>query len=191
MFNHGSHFNVAHIESSSEIYGPGKRFVIWLQGCSLACPGCWNRELWSFEPKRLIERNVLLSEILECSDIEGVTLLGGEPLQQAQNVYWLLSRLKEENISSMLYTGYEIEEINTDTYFSKICDLVDILVPGRYMHAKRDLFLRWRGSSNQQIVFKTDRYSDIKITDGLNEVEITIDEYGTITFIGYPEYLRL
>lgn len=186
MPDYGSCFNIAHIEPESEIYGPGRRFVIWLQGCSLACPGCWNKEMWSFEPKHLVERDILLSDILSYPGLEGVTLLGGEPLQQASNVHWLLSNLKDRNIGIMLYTGYELEEIFVNPTLSHICNLADILIAGRYHEEERYLFLRWRGSRNQSITLLTDRYSDLQLEDNLNEVELTIDEHGRITLLGYP-----
>jgi len=75
-------FNIAHIEPSSFIYGPGERFVIWVQGCTLGCQGCWNRTMLSKRPKQLIAREALLQKILDLDSIQGVTLLGGEPLQQ-------------------------------------------------------------------------------------------------------------
>jgi len=187
MHNYGSCFNIAHIEIGSEIYGPGKRFVIWLQGCSLACPGCWNRTMWSFSPHILMERDALLEKIVSNPELEGVTLLGGEPLQQSENLYWLMLALNKNGISMMLYTGYEQEEIcNTET-FSKICNLADILISGRYQDDERDLFLRWRGSRNQSLLVQTERYADLKIEDGLNEIEITIDEFGSVILLGYPQ----
>lgn len=191
MHDYGNCFNIAHIEIGSEIYGPGKRFVIWLQGCSLACTGCWNKTMWSFSPHILMERDEVLEQIISNPEIEGVTLLGGEPLQQSENLYWLMLALNKRNISMMLYTGYEQEEIcNTET-FSKICNLADILISGRYRDDERDLFLRWRGSRNQSLLIQTERYTDLDIEDGLNEVEITIDEFGSVILLGYPIDLDL
>ncbi|MDW7776157.1 MAG: 4Fe-4S single cluster domain-containing protein [Methanosarcinales archaeon] len=186
MHDYGSCFNIAHIELSSEIYGPGKRFVIWLQGCSLACPGCWNKIMWNFTPRIIIQREVLLEEILANPELEGVTFLGGEPLQQSENLYWLMLALNKKNISIMLYTGYEIEDICNTKIFSNICNLADILIAGRYREEERDLFLRWRGSRNQLLLIQTNRYCDLEILDGINEIEIKIDEFGSVTLLGYP-----
>jgi len=58
-------FNIAHIEPSSFIYGPGERVVIWVQGCTLGCRGCWNRTMLSKRPKQLIAREELLQQILD------------------------------------------------------------------------------------------------------------------------------
>ena len=61
MGNYGTAFNIAKIVSHSHIYGPGTRFVVWFQGCRLACKGCWNQEMWSFRPNILLEREQLYS----------------------------------------------------------------------------------------------------------------------------------
>ncbi|MDA0525437.1 4Fe-4S single cluster domain-containing protein [Methanococcoides alaskense] len=187
MQEHGTCFNIAHIEHGSEIYGPGKRFVIWFQGCSLACPGCWNKSMWSFEPCNLVEREKLLHEILAYSELDGLTVLGGEPLEQAHNLYWLLTSLQEKNVSVMLYTGYQMDEIKNDNLKSKICEMADILVSGRYKEDERDLNLKWRGSRNQILLVQNEIYNDLDLDDGTNQVEITIDEFGTINVLGYPD----
>lgn len=177
-------FNIAHIEPASLIYGPGCRFVVWLQGCNLHCKGCWNESMWSFEPKILIEREELLNIILS-KQVDGVTILGGEPLQQPTNLFWLMKQLKNSAVNIMLYTGYELEEISSNEVYKEICDLADILIPGRYHESERNIFLKWRGSSNQKIISKEN--VNINSDDGINEVEIVIDEDGSICCLGYPD----
>ncbi len=110
-----------------------------------------------------------------------VTLLGGEPLDQSDNLLWLMKHLRESGINTMLYTGHELEEIAGNDVWTEICDLADILVPGRYREELRDISLRWRGSRNQPILS-----ADIKELEDRNEVEIHIDEGGKITCMGYP-----
>lgn len=172
-------FNVAHIEEDCLIYGPGTRTVIWLQGCSIHCKGCWNIEMWDPSPRRLIERQDLLDYLIGTG--KSVTILGGEPLDQSENLLWLMKRLKKSGVNIMLYTGHEPEEIATSSVWTEICGLADILIPGRYKEEQRDITLRWRGSSNQPIISS--------IIDGIedcNEVEIHIDEDGKIVCMGYP-----
>ncbi len=187
MQEYGTCLNIAHIETGSDIYGPGMRFVIWFQGCSLRCPGCWNKSMWSFDPCDLMERKHLLQIILSCPEIDGVTVLGGEPLDQAENLYWLLVSLRDENIGVMLYTGYELSEIKNDGLKSEICQLADILVSGRYKEDERDLGLKWRGSRNQSILIQNAKYEGLDLNDGINEVEIMIDEFGALKVLGYPD----
>ncbi|UTW49819.1 4Fe-4S single cluster domain-containing protein [Bacterioplanoides sp. SCSIO 12839] len=182
----GNCFNVANIKESSQIYGPGKRFVIWLQGCTLACKGCWNVDMWSSRPEHLIDRQALLEQILNSNDIEGVTFLGGEPLQQTDNLIWLLQQLRSSGLSSMLFSGYEIEEIKADPVKSISLEYTDILVSGRYKQEVRNINLLWRGSENQQVLFLSERYQDYEILE-CNQVEVMIDEFAATTVLGFPE----
>ncbi|MCL1810859.1 MAG: radical SAM protein [Methanomassiliicoccaceae archaeon] len=178
---YGSRFNIAEIEFGCEIYGPGRRTVIWFQGCSLKCKGCWNWPMWSTSPNKIIERDDLLKIIIE-NRCDGVTLLGGEPLQQAENLLWLMHELKAKHIDIMLYTGYEEKEISTFAIFSEICECADILITGRYMEEERNISLQWRGSENQKIFFKDGN----SIKEECNQIEIRIEEDGSITCLGYP-----
>ena len=183
MKSFGTAFNTAHIEEGSYIYGPGCRFVIWLQGCSLRCKGCWNVSMWDFEQRQLIEREILLQQIL-ASGLDGVTILGGEPLQQPENLLWLMTQLNEHKVHCMLYTGYEPEEIRNNPQFQKIAELSDILIPGRYREEERDTFLKWRGSGNQKIICKKPEDADIAES---NQVEVILEKDGSLCCLGYPD----
>lgn len=183
---YGHFFNIAHLEPCSHIFGPGQRFVIWVQGCSLACKGCWNQQMWSPRPNQLIHREKLLEQILSAPHITGITLLGGEPLQQFDNSSWLLQQVKQQGLDTMVYTGYTVEELQASPEKQAIFQYSDILITGRYQAEKRDLNLQWRGSSNQRILFPTSIYDATMIKDA-NQVELVIDEQGAITFLGYPE----
>lgn len=183
---YGEQFNIAHLEPASHIYGPGRRFVIWLQGCTLACSGCWNTQMWSSRPNQLIERELLLAQIFACEGLTGITLLGGEPLQQSENCLWLLERVREGGLDTVVYSGYELSEINADLIRSKILHHCDILIVGRYDQRLRNLKLQWRGSENQQLLFLSDKY-DARLLADANEVELIIDEQGAATLLGYPQ----
>lgn len=169
----------------SEIYGPGIRWVIWVQGCTLACEGCWNKETWSQRKGELRSVQSLLEELSEVQGIEGITILGGEPLQQAEPVLTLIEGAGKLGLTVMLYTGYEFHEMNEvmqACYFAS-----DIAITGRYIAEQRDLGLLWRGSSNQLIESPTGRYADLEITEA-QEVEVLIDhESGQVTMLGYPD----
>jgi len=184
MFN--TCFNLANIEPSSHIYGPGDRFVIWLQGCTLACKGCWNTAMWPHKENELIERQKLFNQIMDTPGIVGVTFLGGEPLQQAENLLWLMKKLSEEGLDIMLYTGYELAEIESCSNKQGIFDFVDILISGRYRHSLRNTNLLWRGSENQKVNFLTAKYNETTVSE-YNQVEIHIGEFGELSILGYPE----
>jgi len=178
--------NIAHIEEQSFIYGPGCRLVIWVQGCSIRCKGCWNKEMWSFKSKQIISVSELLKKIQsEIPHIEGITLLGGEPLDQFDEVLELLTACKKLNLTTMVFTGYEMNEIHEKS-MSSILDACDILITGRYIEALRTIDHQWIGSTNQEIHFLTDRYKDFKLHN-TNYMEITIDEMGKIQILGFPD----
>jgi anaerobic ribonucleoside-triphosphate reductase activating protein len=178
--------NLSYIQKSSSIYGPGERYVIWTQGCSLHCKGCWNKDTWSFKSNLVLSLEEVLDDIqLSKQELEGVTILGGEPLDQYLPVLQLIREIKKLGLSVMLYTGYELEEIHNKGY-SEILDFVDILIPGRFEEDKRNTNLEWRGSENQKVHFLSERYINFVMEDA-NYIEITIDENGKQTILGYPE----
>lgn len=177
--------NIAHIETQSFIYGPGCRFVIWVQGCSIHCKGCWNKEMWSFKPKITTSITDLVQMILPYQGvIEGVTILGGEPFDQYQEILELSAQVQSFGLSVMIFTGYEVEEIKTKSQ-TKILSYTDILVSGRYEEDKRTMNHQWIGSTNQNIAFLTKRYQNYAI-DNQNYVEINIDESGSLSYLGFP-----
>jgi len=176
--------NIASVAPRSEIYGPGVRFVIWVQGCALGCPGCWNTELWSLEPRRLMSPDELAREILRDDGLEGITLLGGEPMHQARGLLRLVRLVRRRGLSVMTYTGFEPVELRAREQRA-LAMRSDILVTGRYVAAERDVQLRWRGSRNQQVRFPTPRYRGLGPEEA-NEVEITLDANGVASLRGYP-----
>ncbi|MFD2442602.1 4Fe-4S single cluster domain-containing protein [Bacillus sp. CGMCC 1.16607] len=177
--------NIYDYECSSEIYGPGKRFVIWVQGCRLHCKGCWNTQMWSTSPKNLIHWSHLFQMISEEDGIEGITLIGGEPMHQAEELIQLCYKVKEIGLSIVLFTGFEVEEL-TRSYEKEIIKMSDIIISGRYIEEQRNVYLQWRGSNNQQIIFNTDRYIDY-ILDDANYCEIKLNDNGEIIISGFPD----
>jgi anaerobic ribonucleoside-triphosphate reductase activating protein len=141
--------------------------------------------MWPHSPNTLIHRQTLLEQMLATDGLTGITLLGGEPLQQPRNTLWLLQRAKEFDLDVMLYSGYSLDEITADPGLSAVLGLVDILVAGRYEQDLRNITLRWRGSENQQVMFLSEKYSDTTLAEA-NEVEVIIDSQGAVTVLGYP-----
>jgi len=174
--------NLSHLEERSFIYGPGCRFVVWTQGCSLRCVGCWNSEMWGFEPNIVLSVGEIFEKIItEKGAIEGITILGGEPLDQLSETMELLRKCRSEGLTTMLFTGYETGEVSD----SRVFELCDILVTGRYDHTKRTLVHQWIGSTNQQIHFLTGVYRHYELKNA-NYVEIDIEENGKAMVLGFP-----
>ena len=174
---------IGHYVERSDIYGPGTRFVIWVQGCSLACQGCWNKQFWSSLGGKSISVSTLLDKI-DQSGVDGVTILGGEPLQQSVGVLDLIKGCRDRGLHVFLYTGFTIEEF--DKTMIDCFNLCDIVVSGRYVESLRDTSLRWRGSSNQKIHFPRST-NELINTENLTEVEIQIDSFGGLSVYGYPD----
>jgi len=174
---------VGNISEHSTIYGPGVRFVIWTQGCTLACKGCWNKQFWAKSGTKM-QVNSLIAQITSTEGIEGITLLGGEPLQQAEPVLKIIQAVQKLGLSVFLYTGYDVEEFNET--MQACFDNSDIAITGRYILEKRDTSLRWRGSTNQIVHYPSELYTNLKIEER-NEVEFVINEEGGVSMFGYPD----
>ena len=175
---------IASIEEQSSIYGPGLRFVIWVQGCTLACKGCWNTSFWPRKGGHDRTVESLVEQITKTEGIEGITILGGEPLEQAEAVHELIMRVKKVGLSVFLYSGFERDEL--DEIQQACVNESDIVVLGRYVEEKRDVNLRWRGSSNQILEFPTERYRGIQFEER-GECEVIVEEDGSIRVLGYPD----
>jgi anaerobic ribonucleoside-triphosphate reductase activating protein len=184
--DYGEYFNIAHIEPESYIYGPGSRFVAWFQGCALACKGCWNKEMWSFKNNQLLHKEQLLEHILAAPNIQGVTLLGGEPIHQADNLWWLMSQIRaRSNLTLFLFTGYKIDELEALGHFSKIQEFCDMVAVGRFEENRRNINQQWIGSDNQQVIYPANSREVLKLKE-VNQVEIIIDQNENITILGFP-----
>lgn len=176
--------NIARTLARSAANGPGERFVIWVQGCPLACPGCWNPDTWSFARRDVRDVNDLLREILATAGIEGVTFSGGEPFAQAHALAYLARAVQDAGLSVFVFTGYARDELTSKAHRA-LLDVTDILVDGRYLEAQRVEGLPWRGSSNQRVHFLTNRYSGADMV-GAAEVEVHLEADGGVTITGFP-----
>ncbi len=176
--------NVARWLPRSAANGPGERFVLWLQGCGLACAGCWNPDTWSFAPRRLLTVEAILDQITATPGIEGVTLTGGEPIAQAPALVPLVRRVRAAGLSLVVFTGHELAELASHAAREVLAE-VDVLVTGRFVLAERELSLPLRGSRNQQVHCLTGRYGKRDLTPQLR-VEVHLDGSGGMAVTGFP-----
>lgn len=179
---------IAHINNSSSIYGFGNSFVIWTQGCKLKCKGCWNEDMHDFNGGFEVTIEDLIEQIKDAVSrysVDNVTILGGEPLEQLEELLLLMQNIKSINIGIILYTGYEKREIESSDKI-KIMKYPDILISGRYIEEKRNINNHLYGSENQLMEFLTDRYKEEDIING-TYVEIDIDSSGSMNMYGYPD----
>jgi anaerobic ribonucleoside-triphosphate reductase activating protein len=174
------YLNIGKMLISKDVNGPGRRFVIWFQGCDLKCSGCYNTEFWDKDKGKYYSVKELLGLILQCDKIEGVTYTGGEPFLQSENLLYLTKMLIKTGLSVVCYSGFTIETLNIKNRYTKeLLGLIDILIDGPYIESKK-AHLYLKGSENQRIYFLTDRYLEYnKITNcRKKDIEIIVGKDG-------------
>lgn len=152
---------IARILYPVKVLGPGNRIGIWFAGCKHKCKGCSNPELWNIEEKYFVtmeQAGKLIRNIAAGNIIDGFTVTGGDPMEQADEIADLLEKVKDISEDVMLYTGYEIAELTSDAQ-KKLLDKVAVLIDGRYEEDLNDnSFLR--GSSNQVIHILKEQFNN-------------------------------
>ena len=139
--------------------GPGERIAIWTQGCSKRCKNCASRELWEKDSAKDIAAGELIEKIAEYigdEKVDGITITGGDPLEQPEELNVLLEGLHIFSRDILLYTGYEYGELQErfgSAYLERLRKNVSVLIDGRYVDYKNDNKSALRGSVNQNIIF--------------------------------------
>jgi len=143
------------ITFDSIVDGPGIRAVVWFQGCPHHCAGCHNPETWAVEGGNITTTEQVVNTIARNPLQSGVTLSGGDPLQQPEACLAIIKGLKAiKNYSIWLYTGYTIEQLQEENndVINEILQNIDALVDGPFVLAEKSLDLPFRGSRNQRII---------------------------------------
>jgi anaerobic ribonucleoside-triphosphate reductase activating protein len=144
------------VDHNSIVDGEGIRSVIWTQGCSHACPGCHNPDTHSFNGGFLVDLEKINKEISDNKIIDGITFSGGDPMFQISACLEIAKNAKRDKKNVWCYTGFTYEELIVMSKFNKKLDEflnnIDVLVDGKFEIEKKDLTLRFRGSSNQRII---------------------------------------
>ena len=117
--------------SYSTVNGPGKRMVIWVQGCGLNCNGCFNSHAHSYTRDKCIDIENLANKINTDTSIEGITVSGGEPLDFTNELGLLLNRVKPV-LTKIIFSGYTVDEIVNDKGKMKVVKQADLIIAGRY-----------------------------------------------------------
>ncbi len=175
--------NVHSVLQDSRANGPGRRAVVWLQGCSRRCPGCGNPQTWSHEPRRSVSARDLAGELLANAP-DGITISGGEPCEQSAGVLALLRCLRAPNprLSVLLFSGFTLGAIRRRALGPEMLALVDVLIAGPYRRA-RHLGAGLLGSANQRIHLLTPRHQRHELA-AVPPAEIVIDARGVVTVSG-------
>ena len=153
--------NYADIKTIDIQDGTGVRVSIYVSGCHFHCKGCHNKEAWDFNYGKKFDDSTIeyILELLDHEYIEGLSLLGGEPLEliNQQGLVKLVNEVKKKypNKNIWCYTGYDFEKDVLNMYkeyeFSKkLLDNIDIMVDGEFVEEKKLADLKFRGSTNQR-----------------------------------------
>ena len=148
--------NYHKIEKTSISNGIGIRVVLWCSGCKIHCPNCQNQSTWDFNSGKPFNTNALqeLYETLDKPYIQGLTLSGGNPMDNIPEILHICRTVKEKfpNKDIWLYSGYTFEQLQRSQTAMCVLDYVDVLVDGPYIENQRDISLQWRGSKNQRVI---------------------------------------
>lgn len=154
--------NYFEVKESCAANGPGVRTAIFLSGCNLHCPGCFNQVAWDFNSGKLLNRRIVtqIVETLSPKYIQGLSILGGEPMDP-KNQEAVLAFINEvrnqfgDKKDIWMWTGYVIDKNLPKTEFTnEILSKIDVIVDGPWKQELWDQTLRFRGSSNQRILYR-------------------------------------
>ena len=172
--------------------GPGLRAALWVQGCAIRCPGCFNPHLWTARGGLVVDAVDWTAEFLgtaEDAGVEGITLLGGEPFEQAAPLAFLANSARDRGLSVMTFTGYDYADLlawsaDRDD-IGNLLTATDLLADGPFLADRIDTVRPWIGSTNQSLRPLTSRYREL--FDGPDRVEITVDASGSLAVNGWAD----
>ena len=161
----------ASIKKCDVANGTGIRVSLFVSGCHHHCKGCFNTDAWDFNYGNDFTEQTQ-EKILEALDkdyIQGLSLLGGEPLEYVnqKGLLPLVKKVKQRfpNKTIWSWTGYKFEDYIKD---KEIVNYLDVLVDGQFVDELRNPMLKWKGSSNQRVI-------DIKKTLKKNDIVLIKD----------------
>lgn len=167
---------LATVIADTDAEGPGRRFALWVQGCSIRCVGCCNPEMFDASGGELADSAELAARALATPDLEGVSILGGEPFEQPLPLADFAARVRRGGLSVMVYTGHVLEDLRAREDAAPLLASTDLLADGPFEARHPERARRWLGSTNQRLHFLSDRYAaDDPRFVADNEVEIRFD----------------
>jgi anaerobic ribonucleoside-triphosphate reductase activating protein len=156
--------NYATIKNCDIANGPGVRVSLFVSGCTHHCPGCFNQVAWDFDYGEPFAQDVIdqILGMLAPRHIQGLTLLGGEPFEPQNQgpLVDLLRQVKEKHPEKSIwaFSGYLFDRdilpgrLGPKEVTEELLGYLDVLVDGPFIESKKDLTLRFRGSSNQRLI---------------------------------------
>lgn len=183
---------------SSTANGPGDRFVVWVQGCSRRCPGCFNPVAQPFPGTGYdITIPQIMSGIPDA--VEGITISGGEPFEQPEELLRLVRAARDRKLSVLIYTGYTYEELMNSFSGMKrelmhdVLKHTDYLIDGPYVRENPSRN-KWAGSGNQRFLLLSEGIVVADLTEKPDNWiigELIINKKGTVTTTGILDGIML
>jgi anaerobic ribonucleoside-triphosphate reductase activating protein len=185
--------NLADFAIATNVLGPGRRAIVWVQGCPRSCPSCITPHMQPFGVRReLIAPGDLASRVLSHMPLDGITFVGGEPFSHARELAALVDTLRSEvDVGVVTYTGHTLEQIQRvrSADWEALLAVTDLLIDGEYLE-ERACDLLWRGSENQTLHFLSNRYAPlapyVRSARG-RLLEIALNNRGELRIIGIPD----
>lgn len=174
--------------------GPGCRFCIWVQGCRHKCKGCFAEKLWDYDGGLEYSVEEIISQIESVkNDICGITFLGGEPLDKADELTKIAKKARELGKNIITFTGYTYNEIKLKDKkeWNELLENTDLLIDGKFKEELLDYSRPLVGSSNQKFIYLTNNITEKEIQNYKNTYEIRIGKSGNIVFNGMGDIKKL
>ncbi|CAL4858432.1 4Fe-4S single cluster domain-containing protein [Microbacterium sp. MM2322] len=176
--------------------GPGLRAAVWVQGCAVRCPGCFNPQMWAARGAHLDDPADLASRWIadaRAAGAEGVTLLGGEPFDQAAALALVAEAFQEAGLGVMAFSGYTLDRLQVwaeeRADIARLLAATDLLCDGPYLADLPDMRRPWIGSRNQSIRALTPRHAAevdrIAHEGGRDALEVRISADGVVAVNGW------
>jgi len=174
--------------------GPGRRIGLWVQGCSIGCPGCISRDTWPALDDRRVEIQAVVQWCRERQgEVDGITISGGEPFEQPQALNELLIQLDawrrgcDRAIDFLCYSGQPWKRLRRA--FPEILTRLDAIIPEPFVEAL-PTDVRWRGSANQPLIplsgLGHSRYAHADDKPAARPLQVTAAD-GDVLVVGIPK----
>jgi anaerobic ribonucleoside-triphosphate reductase activating protein len=187
------YLNLMGYVDESEVNGPGRQAVVWVQGCHRGCEGCFNRASWSFEINQLMSIDRLAHNILRNPRNTGVTFSGGEPFWQAPALANLARQVKVAGLNVMAFTGFTLEQLQDEFAPAGALELLqelDLLIDGPFVQSLALQSPNSQVASNNQRVHVLNSALQDQMTWASNQVEVHVLQDGSRIVTGYLGQLQ-
>lgn len=163
--------------------GPGNRLIIWTQGCQKRCKNCTSPELQPLDTVPDIDIIDIIEKQKRDYFISGVTISGGEPFLQKEELLKLVTYLAKDYDDILIYTGLNYEELKDDPICAQIFEKIAVLIDGEYIDELNENE-KLRGSTNQRIIVFKKKYKDRYLAMNKEERQQVIYEVAPNVYVG-------